>query len=156
MGRERHDMGREGDLGYPVRCLRNNRYLYSWNCAPDRWPAGNPETGYTGCDSSPTKEEILRLKECGNETFWQLCFGLRPEHELFDIQKDPHCMNNLALCDKYAETVEKLHSQLIKELREHNDPRLDDPDYFENRVYVGGAPLSWANYLNGTWEKQGY
>ncbi|MDW7656211.1 MAG: sulfatase-like hydrolase/transferase [Bacillota bacterium] len=28
MGRERHDMGREGDVGYPVRCIRTRKYLY--------------------------------------------------------------------------------------------------------------------------------
>ena len=88
--------------------------------------------------------------------FQQLSFGLHPEHELFDIQKDQHCMKNLALCDEYAETVEQLHSQLIRELREHGEPRLDNPDCFENRVYVGNVPHSWVNYLNGTWKKQTY
>ncbi|MDC7232900.1 MAG: sulfatase, partial [Spirochaetales bacterium] len=53
MGRERHDLGRENDTGYPVRCLRTKDELFVWNLKPERWPAGNPETGFTNCDSSP-------------------------------------------------------------------------------------------------------
>jgi len=156
MGRERHDMGREGDLGYPVRCLRNDQWLYVWNCAPDRWPSGNPETGYTDMDSSPTKEAILSAKENGDDKYWKLCMAKRPEHELFDIKNDPHCVNNLALQKENKEIVNTLHKQLLVELREQGDPRLDNPDYFEGKRYVGGAPHSWAHYMDGTWEKQGY
>jgi N-sulfoglucosamine sulfohydrolase len=156
MGRERHDMGREGDLGYPVRCLRNDQWLYVWNCAPDRWPSGNPETGYTDIDSSPTKEAVLSAKENGEDKYWQLCMAKRPEHELFDIRNDPHCLNNLALYEENKEIVNSLHNQLLVELREQGDPRLDDPDYFEGKRYVGGAKHSWAHYLDGTWQKQRY
>ena len=67
MGRERHDLGREGDLGYPARCIRTPQHLFVRNFEPDRWPAGNPETGYTNCDSSPTKSRILELYEIGEQ-----------------------------------------------------------------------------------------
>ena len=53
-GKERHDVGREGDLGYPVRCIRTGDYLYVRNYEPDRWPAGNPETGYTNVAKTVT------------------------------------------------------------------------------------------------------
>ncbi|HBY60952.1 MAG TPA: heparan N-sulfatase, partial [Solibacterales bacterium] len=45
-GKERHDLGRPNDAGYPVRAIRTNEWLYLRNYEPDRWPAGNPETGY--------------------------------------------------------------------------------------------------------------
>jgi N-sulfoglucosamine sulfohydrolase len=158
MGRERHDMGREGDLGYPVRGTRTPQYLYVRNFAPERWPAGNPETGYTGCDSSPTKTRILELKERGEEHYWQLAFGKRPLEELYDIKADPHCMENLAQRMEFKEVKEQLWGELEAELRRTNDPRIlgDGDTAFEGREYVGGAPHSWAHYLAGDWQPQTY
>ena len=60
VGKERHDVGRPGDAGYPVRALRTPDYLYVYNFAPDRWPAGNPETGYRNVDDGATKERPAR------------------------------------------------------------------------------------------------
>ena len=34
MAKERHDIGREGDKGYPVRCLRTPQHLYVRNFTP--------------------------------------------------------------------------------------------------------------------------
>ena len=52
LGKERHDVGRENDKGYPVRSILKNNYFYSINFEPNRWPAGNPETGYLNTDGS--------------------------------------------------------------------------------------------------------
>ena len=43
VGKERHDLGRPDDVGFPVRAIRTPDYLYVHNYEPDRWPAGNPE-----------------------------------------------------------------------------------------------------------------
>jgi hypothetical protein len=156
MGRERHDVGREDDLGYPVRCYRDHQWLYIWNCAPDRWPSGNPETGYTELDGSPTKNEVLLQKELGNDLYWQLAMGKRPGEELYAIQSDPHCMENLAGRPEYAGTLAGLRRKLMAELREQGDPRLDAPDYFEGRRYTGVQTHGWQAYRDGTWQPQGY
>ncbi|MBT3288189.1 MAG: sulfatase [Victivallales bacterium] len=157
MGRERHDMGREGDLGYPVRCIRTPQYLYVRNFAPDRWPAGNPETNYTNCDSSPTKSRILALKELGDEFYWQLSFGRHPAEELYDIQADPHCMSNLAERPEHAERKESLWQELQAELHRTGDPRIaGNGDVFESYEYIVDAPHAWKHYLAGDWEQQGY
>jgi len=37
--KERHDIGREGDVGYPIRTLRTNDFLYIHNFKPERPPA---------------------------------------------------------------------------------------------------------------------
>jgi N-sulfoglucosamine sulfohydrolase len=50
LGQERHDVGRPKDQGYPVRSIIKDGWLYSRNFTPDRWPAGNPETGYLNTD----------------------------------------------------------------------------------------------------------
>ncbi len=62
IGKERHDIGRPHDWGYPIRGIVKGNLLYLHNFRTDRWPAGNPETGYLNCDGSPTKTEILNLR----------------------------------------------------------------------------------------------
>lgn len=61
IGKERHDVGRPDDQGYPIRGLIRGDYLYLRNFETDRWPAGNPETGYMNVDGSPTKTEVLPI-----------------------------------------------------------------------------------------------
>jgi N-sulfoglucosamine sulfohydrolase len=158
MGRERHDMGREGDVGYPVRCIRTKRYLYVKNFKPELWPAGNPETGFTNCDSSPTKSLILEMKEKGlDDNYYNLSFGKRPGEELYDIKKDPACINNLADKDKYQEIKDELWKDLKKKLEETGDPRISgNADIFDEYEYVGQAKHSWKNYIEATFEKQSY
>jgi arylsulfatase A-like enzyme len=157
MGRERHDLGREGDLGYPVRCVRTPEYLYVRNLMPDRWPAGNPETGYTNCDSSPTKRRILELKDQGDERYWLWSFGKRPGEELYDVVSDPHCMNNLADAASYGEIQWSLRQALAAELKRSGDPRMvGDGAVFETYDYAGDAPHAWARYVAGEWTPQRY
>ena len=157
MGRERHDLGREGDLGYPVRCLRTPEFLYVRNFAPERWPAGNPETNYTNCDSSPTKDRILELNAKGEKYYWQLAFGKRPAEELYHIDRDQHCLNNLASKTEFAQIKAELWDTLQAELIRSNDPRiLGDGDIFESFAYVSDAPHSWARYIEGDWHAQQY
>lgn len=59
VGMERHDIGRPGDVGYPIRGIVKDDVLFLQNFEPTRWPACNPETGYLNVDSSPTKSLIL-------------------------------------------------------------------------------------------------
>lgn len=157
LGRERHDMGREGDLGYPVRCIRTPEYLYVRNFAPERWPSGNPETGFTNMDSSPTKTRILELNRQGETCYWELAFGKHPAEELYDVRSDPHCMNNLAADPDFRLLCESLWSELEAELRRTKDPRIaGDGDFFESVEYIVDAPHSWAHYLKGNWQPQSY
>ncbi len=46
LGRERQDVGRPNDEGYPVRAIVKGNFIYSKNYEPNRWPAGDPVTGY--------------------------------------------------------------------------------------------------------------
>lgn len=61
-GKERHDVGRPDDQGYPIRGIIRDGYLYLRNFEPERWPVGNPETGYLNTDGSPTKTLISTLR----------------------------------------------------------------------------------------------
>jgi arylsulfatase A-like enzyme len=45
VGKERTDIGRPNDVGYPIRGIVKNDVLYLRNFEIDRWLTGNPETG---------------------------------------------------------------------------------------------------------------
>jgi len=152
LGKERHDVGRENDQGYPVRGILKGKYFYSQNFKPDRWPAGNPETGYLNTDGSPTKTEILNLNRQGeNSTDWNYCFGKRPNEELYDIEKDPLCLENLAGYEELSDLKTKLQNQLINDLKEQGDPRvLDNGDIFDQYPYSGENVKNFYNrYMGG-------
>lgn len=138
IGKERHDIGRPNDWGYPIRGIIKGDMLYLHNFEPDRWPAGNPETGYLNCDGGATKTNILNLRRAGKkETFWQLSFGKRPAEELYNIKKDPECMENLAADAAWEDKKAALKAQLFEALRAEGDPRLNgNAAFFDTIEYV--------------------
>jgi len=139
IGKERHDVGRKNDQGYPVRGIIEGNYFYSQNFKPERWPAGNPETGYLNTDGSPTKTEILNLHRKGiDSTYWNYAFGKRPQEELYDIEKDPQCLKNLAFDESYSSLKISLKDKLIGDLKQQGDPRvLGNGDVFDQYPYSG-------------------
>lgn len=135
LGRERNDVlarpGTPSGLGYPVRAIREGDFFYIHNFAPDRWPCGNPELGLKDTDASPTKSLLSELGE--KDHFWQMSFGKRPSAELFDLAKDPDCVNNLANDEAYAKKATALREKLFAELKKQDDPRvLGKGDIFDN------------------------
>jgi N-sulfoglucosamine sulfohydrolase len=133
-GKERHDLGRPNDWGYPVRAIRTPEFFYSHNYHPERWPACNPETGYGNCDDGPTKSWLLE-----NEgPFYDLAFAYRAEEELYDMVKDPECLKNLATDPAFAEKKQALRTQMEAKLKEEQDPRaLGNEAIFETYKYLG-------------------
>ena len=159
VGKERHDVGRPNDVGYPIRGIVKGNYYYLHNFEPDRWPAGNPETGYTNTDASPTKTVILNENRRGvNQQYWELCFGKRPKEELYDLENDFYNINNLADDPEYTEIKEELRKELFKHLKEQEDPRMsgrgevfeqypyarDNSRNFYPRFMRGDKTLLWA------------
>lgn len=142
IGKERHDVGRPGDAGYPIRGIVRDGYLYLRNFEPSRWPAGNPETGYLNCDGSPTKTECLRARSSPQtQHYWAWSFGKRPDEEFYNIRKDPECIHNLADDSSHQAAKEALRDQLFRELRAQEDPRIlgngsvfDDIPYADART----------------------
>ena len=80
IGKERHDVGRPNDWGYPIRGIVKGDYLHIQNFKPSRWPAGNPETGYLNCDGGPTKTEVLKARQSA---------------DTFDMWKAPDAINRM-------------------------------------------------------------
>ncbi|MEZ5274797.1 MAG: sulfatase [Opitutaceae bacterium] len=125
IGKERHDVGRPDDQGYPIRGLIKNDLLFLTNYEIDRWPVGNPETGYLNCDGSPTKTEILKLRQDSEKKrFWDLSFGKRPREEFYNLAVDPDCLVNLAEDPAHRATTDQMRAQMIAELTAQEDPRM--------------------------------
>lgn len=125
VGKERTDVGRPHDWGYPIRGIITADLLYLRNYEPSRWPAGNPETGYLDTDGSPTKTLILAMgRRHRADRFWQLSFGLRPAEELYDLQADPDCLRNLAAESSNGALAASLRERMEAELAAQDDPRL--------------------------------
>lgn len=125
IGKERTDIGRPNDWGYPTRGIVRNGWLYLRNFEPARWPAGNPETGYLDCDGGATKTFILDAhRQNPADPYWALCFGLRPPEELYDLAADPDCLRNLASSTDAARLRNSLTNLLFPELERQGDPRM--------------------------------
>ena len=160
IGRERNDVGRPHDQGYPVRGIVRDQQLYLYNFATDRWPGGNPETGYLDCDGSPTKTEVLRSRSTGDSRFWELSFAKRPTQELYQLNTDPDCLENLATQPESTKQLHDLKRQLFATLTAQGDPRMagkgaefDDYPYareslrnFHQRYMLGERPpADWVS-----------
>lgn len=144
VGKERHDLGRPNDAGYPVRAIRTREFLYVRNYEPDAWPVGNPETGYRNCDDSPAKQMLLS----GFDDFYRLNFGKRPVEEFYDLRSDPECVKNLATDLRYAREMRGLREKMEHILKEEGDPRVTgNAAFFETIRYTGPRKHAWDNWL---------
>ncbi|MEX2514500.1 MAG: sulfatase [Cyclobacteriaceae bacterium] len=152
IGKERHDIGRPNDEGYPIRGIVTADYIYIHNFETDRWPAGNPETGYLNTDGGPTKTVILNDRRVnGKSHFWDLSFGKRPTEELYHRTQDPACLNNLALLAENQNIKESLKEQLFQKLKEEGDPRMIGQGHiFDNYEYANDNTVDfYTRYMNG-------
>ena len=164
IGKERHDVGRPDDQGYPIRGMVDAEWLYLRNFETDRWPAGDPETGYLNCDGSPTKTVILDSRRDDVDTrYWRQSFGKRPAEELYNLRQDPDCLNNLAQIEAFTEIKTRLSKRMEEELTGQQDPRIlgqgavfDQYPYADekHRDYYGkfkrGEALPDAGWVNKT------
>lgn len=124
LGKERNDVGRPHDWGYPARGIVAGDMLYLRNYEPDRWPAGNPETGYLDTDGGATKTEILtNRRKTGTDPHWTLCFGKHPAEELYDLHRDPDCLTNLAGDPLRTGEKRLLETRMVAALKAQEDPR---------------------------------
>lgn len=155
-GRERHVARARTDFRpYPQRAIRTDQYLYIINFEPDRWPMGTGP-GFGGLpgpmpdfeklredtfaafgdyDSSPTKAWVITNRDADTASF-DYAFGRRPRQELYDIQADPHCLQNIANLPTQARMREQLHQRLMRELRSTGDPRVKDEVMFESGPFT--------------------
>ena len=152
IGKERHDIGRPHDWGYPIRGIVKDGFLLINNYENDRWPAGNPETGYLNCDGSPTKTVLLqRRRNPATYDYWYWSFGKRPAQELYLIGEDPECMNNLANDPLFEKIKFDLLTQMETELRAQGDPRMSGQgNIFDAYIYANEETRGfYERFMNG-------
>ncbi len=159
IGKERTDIGRPHDWGYPIRALIKKDSVFIENFEPTRWPGGNPETGYMDCDAGATKTFLIDAhRKNAADPFWQLCFGLRPSLEFYDLKTDPDFIHNLPTDPRATAFRNQLHT----ELNQQGDPRMEGKgEVFDNyehaakpnvgfyEKFMRGAPLK-AGWINQT------
>ncbi len=128
--RERHAWARRGGLGYPMRTIRTDDFLYIRNYEPDRWPAGDPDFVhptqgiYADIDRCATKSFLYENRnDPAHKALFDLSFGKRPAEELYDLRKDPEQLRNVAGQPGYTAAQRKLAADLLEYLRATGDPR---------------------------------
>jgi len=145
-GRERHSSSRWHNVGYPQRAIRTDHYLYIRNFAPERWPAGSPRRFENGVltpmhsayhDIDAARSMDVMTEQAGSPHFNRYLFlavGKRPAEELYNINSDPGCINNLAFNPDFEDITESLRNRLYKKLGETGDP------------LISGNPEIWDSY----------
>jgi arylsulfatase A-like enzyme len=108
--------------------------------------SSNPHRGCepnSGIDASPTKS--LAEDAGPSDVYWQHAFGKRPGEQLFDVAKDPDCVNNLAADPAFTAKANELREKLLAELKHQKDPRvLGHGDVFDNYLSPRAKPASPA------------
>ena len=155
VGKERNDVGRPHNWGYPIRGIVTAEQLYLHNYEPTRWPAGNPETGYLDTDGGPTKSLILELGRAKrSDPFWQINFGMHPADELYELSSDHDCLHNIA--PAHAERVAALRLRMETMLKVQGDPRMDGRGHrFDDYKPTEGDGL-YEKFMRGEEVKTGW
>ena len=140
--------------GYPTRTIRTRDYHFLVNFAPERWPAGDPNTkpvtaeeyarttfvGFADIDAGPSKAYVVTHQD---EPYFKYAAARRPSCELYDLRSDPYELRNVAGDPKYEAVAEKLRKQLMAELKATGDPRASgDGDEFDRYTWYQGRTLS--------------
>jgi N-sulfoglucosamine sulfohydrolase len=108
------------ETAFRFRTVRDKRYRYIHNFTPDRpflQPNEYKEKQY------PVWNLLKELHAAGKLTPEQeaLCAATMPEEELYDLERDPHEINNLARSAEHQKTLERLRKVLNHWIEETND-----------------------------------
>jgi uncharacterized sulfatase len=143
-----------------MRALRTRHFLYIRNFAPDRWPMGSPGAAagpdlpplaelerntfvaFADMDASPTKAWLIAHRDEPQwRPFYERAFAKRPAEELYDLEKDPDQIHNVADDPTYAGPKQELARRLMALLRDASDPRVvGDGQTFDRPPFTDPAP----------------
>ncbi len=155
---ERHTIARRGGVGYPMRAIRTHRHAYIRNYEPDRWPAGDPDynappQGFFGdVDRGATKSFLMANALDGEiRPYYLLAFGRRPAEELYDLERDPHQLRNIADDPAMTQVKQELLWRLEAYLRAHGDPRQRGDTAWDGYPFTN----PWRLLDNPRWKLEG-
>jgi N-sulfoglucosamine sulfohydrolase len=113
---------------YPIRSVRDRKFKYIMNLASDSIFQNINTHGRTWDpqDASPTWASWLKLAEKDESVTGRVGhYRLRPAEELYNLEKDPWELNNLAQDSQYASTKEALKMELQQWMTEQGDLGLE-------------------------------
>lgn len=94
--------------------------------------------GYEDIDASPTKKHMIKEQATYPDLF-KLGFAKRNAEQLYDVVKDPYCLNDLSADKKMEKVKNKLKTLLESTLKAQLDPRaMGKGDIFESYPRFGG------------------
>jgi arylsulfatase A-like enzyme len=158
VGRERHVESARADwTPYPQRGIRTEDFLYIINFRPERWPLGDPyglddpqpptfkqiqnntRVTHPDEDAGPTKAWLVTHRDDPQwREFYERAYSKRPREELYDLNKDPHQMVNVASDQSYRQIRVELEDRLMQELIATGDPRVqEDGKFYETPPMAG-------------------
>lgn len=133
-----------------IRGLRTDRFKYIRNFYPAR-PYLQP-CAYK--DKKPIIKTLRKLHAEGklNRDQMLIMAPFRPEEELFDLQADPHELNNLAANPAYRETLIELRAKLNEWISETGDqgqePESATMYNSDMKVYVDGIRRKGGEWVD--------
>ena len=151
VGKERHDLGRPHDWGYPVRAIRTkeaspirSQFLsrsLARGRSPDRLRQLRRQLDQICCSST--------IGGC----YYDLSFGKRQPDELYRLSDDAACVRNLAHDLAFAKTTaDDLRSRMMDTLRDEQDPRIR-PRRYRRHVPVRLWRSQQAKAIRRAWLK---
>lgn len=136
---------RMGDTHDSMRCIRSNKFKLILNLMPER-----PWCQYSGYKekSYPMLAEMNVLHLQGKLNAAQSTFfsSKKPKLELFDIENDPHEVNNLADNPEYS----KVQKELLKSLMDWQKNVIQDngvtKDFLANGIFPKECPTETVDF----------
>ena len=123
-------------LGYMSgRAIRTDKHLYIRNYPRQGHPGWKP---LQGAPAVGIMQKTMATDDTVRRNY-QLCFGLRPDEELYDIRTDPYQMKNLANDPEFAEVKKGLRKALTDYMRTTADPRASGGGEVFARYPLWGA-----------------
>ncbi len=109
----------EVTMYYPMRVVRERRYKLIWNIAH-----GLTYPFASDLYNSATWQAVLKRSDAVYGKRTVAAYLHRPAFELYDLEADPHEVNNLAEDPAHAETLERLKNKLRAFQERTGDPWL--------------------------------
>jgi arylsulfatase A-like enzyme len=138
------------DFAQFTRAVRTDRFLYVRNFYPDK-----PLWNSVDSIQSGTWTGMLEVKAAGKLTPAQAAIFVEPraEEELYDLEKDPHSLRNVASEPAYEPSLNELRKRLSGWMEETSDavPAQRVPDGWTR----DGIPLPHNQPWYDEWKRQG-
>lgn len=122
----------------PTRAYRNTQFLYIKNYQK------KATSFLADCDNSPTKKFLIqhRKDKIFNDWIHLLYPVTKPAEELYEVQKDPFQLNNIADDSLYQDVLSDLRQRLHQWQKNTQDPLLQNEEYYNTLPHY--RPVSEA------------